>query len=246
VRSKSLWLRLARVLGRVEPVTRGDELAHGRMGDIGVPAIGGRSVVHRDAGAGRQHAGGKTVEGKPKTRSGEDRRVDIGQRVVGALLAHRLAREVERAMWASGYTDGDRVFARGDGTDLSPQSVTKAFGRLLYGGGRRPIRLHDLRHGAASLMLAGGADIVLVSKRLGHSSIRITADTYSHLLEEAGRQAGDAAEGLVRPRATTSVPDAPPHIAPTEAEKENCGSPVAGEPAGRCLNQTRARRDSNP
>jgi integrase len=48
------------------------------------------------------------------------------------------------------------------------------------------VRLHDLRHGRASLMLAVGIDIALVSKMLGHSSITVTADTYSHLLEGVG------------------------------------------------------------
>jgi len=76
--------------------------------------------------------------------------------------------------------------------------------------GLRPVRLHDLRHGAASLMIAGGVDLAVVSKRLGHSSLSITADTYSHLLAGIGRQAADAAESLVRPRATTIDADAGP------------------------------------
>jgi integrase len=146
--------------------------------------------------------GGRAVEGKPKTRSGEDRRVDIGQRTIGALMAHRLVQDAERATWGAGYRDDGRVFAREDGSDLVPSQVTKIFARLTGSAGLRPVRLHDLRHGAASLMLAGGADIAVVSKRMGHSSIRVTVDTYSHLLSGVGRQAADAAEALVRPRAT--------------------------------------------
>ncbi|MGY1846874.1 tyrosine-type recombinase/integrase [Blastococcus sp. SYSU DS1021] len=146
--------------------------------------------------------GGKAVEGKPKTRSGEDRRVDIGQRTIGALLAHRLVQDAERDTWAEGYTDNGRVFAREDGTDLAPSQVTKVFTRLTTAAGLRAVRLHDLRHGAASLMLAAGADIAVVSKRMGHSSIRVTVDTYSHLLPGVGRSAAEAAESLVRPRAT--------------------------------------------
>jgi integrase len=148
--------------------------------------------------------GGKAVEGKPKTRSGEDRRVDIGQRTIGALLAHRLVQDAERANWSEGYTDHGRVFAREDGSDLTPSQVTKVFTRLTTSARLRQVRLHDLRHGAASLMLAGGADIAVVSKRMGHSSIRVTADVYGHLLAGVGRKAADAAEALVRPRATTS------------------------------------------
>ena len=109
----------------------------------------------------------------------------------------------------SGYTHDDRVFAREDGTDLSPGQVTKSFSRLAEAAGVREVRLHDLRHGTASLMLAGGVDVAVVSKRMGHSSVRLTVDTYSHLLQGVGRQAADTAEAPVGPRATTPAPDAP-------------------------------------
>jgi len=94
------------------------------------------------------------------------------------------------------------VLTREDGTDLFPSYVTKLFGTLVRWAGLRTVRLHDLRHGAASLMLAGGIPLAIVSKRLGHSSVSITADVYSHLLPGVGRQAADAMEAAVRPRAT--------------------------------------------
>ena len=61
---------------------------------------------------------------------------------------------------------------------LHPEYVTRHFERLARNGGLPPIRLHDLRHGAATLALAGGADLKTVSEMLGHSTITITADTY--------------------------------------------------------------------
>lgn len=143
------------------------------------------------------HTGSERIEGKPKTRSGEDRRLDIGSRVVGALLGHQLAQQGEREAAGSAYQDNDRVFARDDGADLDPDSVSRIFRRLVTKAGLRPIHLHDLRHGAASLMLASGTDIAVVSKRLGHSTITLTADTYSHLIGGVGRQAADAAEAIV-------------------------------------------------
>ena len=57
--------------------------------------------------------------------------------------------------------------------------------------------------------------MAVVSKRMGHSSVRLTVDTYSHLLEGVGRGAADAAESMVRPRATTPTPDAPTSRPPT-------------------------------
>jgi integrase len=172
---------------------------------------------------------GQVMEGKPKTRSGEDRRVDIGQRTIGALMAHRFAQDAERLQWGSGYTDNDRVFAREDGTDLTPGQVTKTFRRLSQAAGLREVKLHDLRHGAASLMLAGGVDVAVVSKRMGHSSVRLTVDTYSHLLEGVGRGAADAAEAMVRPRATTPAPDAPT-LRPQGPENDSAAPPRGERP----------------
>jgi integrase len=186
--------------------------------------------------------GGRTVEGKPKTRSGEDRRIDIGERTIGALLAHRLTQDAERTGWGSGYTDHHRVFAREDGSDLSPGQVTKLFARLTATAGLRPVRLHDLRHGAASLMLAGGVDVAVVSKRMGHSSVRVTADIYSHLLQGVGRQAADAAEALV-PARRAAIPRPPaPTSRPQTLGNGEAAPPtwdeVAAQMGAACRNRT--------
>lgn len=135
--------------------------------------------------------------GKPKTKAGEDRRVDLGPQLLGTLLSHRLTQDTERATWGEAYTDHGLVFAREDGAPLHPETVTKRFRALALEAGLRPVRLHDLRHGAASLMIAGGVSLSLVSKRLGHSSIAITNDTYTHLLTDANREAASVTENLV-------------------------------------------------
>ena len=161
--------------------------------------------------------GGPTVEGRPKTRKGE-RRVDIGQRAIGALIAHKLAQDAQREYVGIGWAGTtNRVFTRPDGADVSPDHISVVFRRLvsqvrfaddahLPDAERRrlrPIRLHDLRHGAASMALAAGFDIATVSKKLGHSSISITADTYSHLIGGVGRKMADAAEAMMPPQKAT-------------------------------------------
>jgi integrase len=166
------------------------------------------------------HCGAEHVElafARPKTASGEDRLVDLDAGAIGTLIGHRLAQDEERTAWGQAYTEHGLVFAREDGNPIPPERVSKRF-RELIGGVRfaddahlpdaerrklRPTRLHDLRHAQASLMLAAGVPIAVVSKRLGHSSIGITADTYSHLLDGVGRAAADAAMALV-PRARTA------------------------------------------
>lgn len=140
--------------------------------------------------------GPKWIEGKPKTASGE-RRVDLGERTVGLLLMVQLAQGEDRKRWGAAYRDNGRVFAREDGSDVSPEAVTKTFRRLATATGLRTMRLHDLRHVAASLMISSGADISVVSKRLGHSTIGVTSDLYGHLFASAGQAAADAAEALV-------------------------------------------------
>jgi integrase len=67
-----------------------------------------------------------------------------------------------------------------------PDVFHRRLQKLRKAAGVRHIHLHDLRHGRASLLMASGTDIAAESKMLGHSSIAITADTYSPLLEGSG------------------------------------------------------------
>ncbi|WP_224748008.1 site-specific integrase [Nocardioides cavernae] len=149
----------------------------------------------------------------PKTASGEARRIELGQAASGVLLAHRLHQDEVRSSWGSAYADHDLVFALDDGNPIHPERLTKRFGMLVGTSGLRHARLHDLRHARASLLLASGTDLALVSKMLRHSSVAVTADTYSHLLEGVGRKAADAANALVprRARAHSVHSSAPEH-----------------------------------
>ena len=131
------------------------------------------------------------------------RRIELDSRTVGALLAHSLSQADERRAWGAAYEDHGLVFAQENGRAYDPARITKVFTQLARQAGVRPVRLHDLRHGAASLMLSAGIPVEIVSKRLGHASIAITLDTYSHLLEGVGRHAAEAAAALV-PRASAA------------------------------------------
>jgi hypothetical protein len=75
--------------------------------------------------------------------------------------------------------------------------VTDEFERLAFEAGLPPIRLHDLRHGAATLHLAAGVDMKVISAMLRHSSITITADTYTSVVPEIARAAAEAAAAIV-------------------------------------------------
>ena len=101
-----------------------------------------------------------------------------------ALLLRRYRSDQERLWTQLGrrLTDDDFVFARPDGRPLDPNAVTKAFAKLVRKAGLPHIRLHDLQHTHATLMLKAGVHPKVVSERLGHAGIGITLDTYSHVL----------------------------------------------------------------
>jgi integrase len=118
----------------------------------------------------------------PKTAHSE-RIIALDRTTVAALRAHRARQLAERAAAGQDYLDSGYVFTRLNGDPMAPDWLSRYFRRLNDASGLPPIRLHDLRHGAASLALAAGADLKVVQDMLGHSSIVLTADTYTKARE---------------------------------------------------------------
>jgi integrase len=140
---------------------------------------------------------GKLVVGTPKTRRGR-RVVPIDSFTVDLLREHQRAQDAERAAWGSAGQHQRLVFCREDGRPLRPEYVTRHFQALAMKAARLPvIRLHDLRHTNASLALAAGIDIKVVSERLGHSTLAVTADLYTHVVPSLGRDAARRIAGLL-------------------------------------------------
>lgn len=136
------------------------------------------------------------IEKQPKTDSGH-RTIQLDDAAVGALFSWKLLQDEERAEWSSVNDSTGYVFTMEDGRPLKPPYVTNLFKKLRAKAGLPEITLHGLRHEHASLLLASGADIALISKRLGHKSIGTTADIYSHLIGDAARKAAENASALV-------------------------------------------------
>jgi len=124
--------------------------------------------------------GGKVVFKSPKTAPGR-RTVALPPSAILTLKEHREKQEAMRAMLGIPLTDDDLVFSHFDGKPLLPNTVTHAWIKLVRHTGLKGIRLHDARHSHASLMLKQGIHPKVVQERLGHSSIAITLDTYSHV-----------------------------------------------------------------
>lgn len=164
---------------------------------------------------------GRSVLGKPKTRKG-DRLVQLDRDTVAVLRRHRDRQKAERAAWGPAWQDSGYVFTREDGTALRPEYVTRHFNDLRRQVGLPPIRLHDLRHTNASLALDGGADLKVVSERLGHSQLAITADLYTHVNRRLGKAVAEQIAATLRPSSET-LPSA------WLAHEPHSGQPPAGE-----------------
>ena len=91
----------------------------------------------------------------------------------------------------AGWTDTDLVCCHVDGTMLHPERFTRGFSDAVRRLGLPAIRLHDLRHGWATLALLKGIQTKVVQERLGHANIGITLDTYSHVVAELHEEAAE-------------------------------------------------------
>lgn len=176
---------------------------------------------------------GVAAFGPPKTKAGEHRRVDLDQATIGALLEHQLHQGTEQDRAGEAWQPLGLVFCREDGSPIPPGYVTKLFTQLARKAKLRPVRLHDLRHGAASLQIAAGTPLAVVSKLMGHSTYTLTVDTYSHLVEGAGRAAAEAAAALVPRGARVPVCGLDVHTSCTHGSLADLGGEgAATETAG--------------
>ena len=133
----------------------------------------------------------------PKTAAGR-RVVDLDSVTVEVLAAHR-RRPTPDPEVRPQYRDLGIVFADEDGDWIHPERLSRAVKRVGKRVGREDMTVRSLRHFHASLMLQQGQNIVVVSKRLGHSTVSITADIYSHALPGWQKEAAEAfARGMER------------------------------------------------
>jgi integrase len=134
--------------------------------------------------------------GQSKTAAGR-RSVALDPATVAALKRWRKDQATERLAWGGAYTDSGLVFTREDGSPIAARWLNKRFVRLQQLAGARHIRLHDLRHTWATLALQAGVHPKVVSGRLGHSSISVTLDVYSHAVPALEEQAAATVAALV-------------------------------------------------
>lgn len=121
-----------------------------------------------------------TMEKSPKTRSGR-RTIKLMTTTADLLKRIKALQAQNKLFLGDAYIDGDYIFAEANGEPLKPENLTHSF--MHYRDeAKLDITYHDLRHTHASWLLAAGVHPKTVSERLGHSSVQITLDLYSHLL----------------------------------------------------------------
>jgi integrase len=135
--------------------------------------------------------------GTPKTAKGR-RTITLDKGTVAALREHRKNQAAERLLMGAGWRDSELVFCHVDGTMLHPERFTRGFSEAVRRLGLPPIRLHDLRHGWATLALQAGVHPKVVQERLGHANIGITLDTYSHVVAGLHEDAAEQVAALFR------------------------------------------------
>ena len=134
---------------------------------------------------------------EPKTARSR-RRVSLGVSAVDALRHHRARQAAARLRLGQVWEDHDLVFANEIGKPVEAGNLLRrSFWPLLAKAELPRIRFHDLRHTAATLHLQQGVHPKVVSELLGHSSIGLTLDTYSHVLPDMQQQAVAAMDKLL-------------------------------------------------
>jgi integrase len=138
----------------------------------------------------------EVVVSEPKTAKG--RRVIALDPTTVEVLKGQAARQLdEQTGWDEAWVSTDLVFTAANGAALDPESVTRYFRQAVAKSMLPPIRLHDLRHTHATLALQAGIHPKVVSERLGHATISITLDTYSHAIPAMQEEAAALIAELV-------------------------------------------------
>ena len=155
----------------------------------------------------QQLRNGEYILREPKSKRSR-RQIALSPSLVIMLWDHRMKQEQARRLLGKTLAHTDLVFSHADGRPFRPNSVTRALQVIAESVGLKGVRLHDLRHAHATILLQQGVHPKIVQERLGHSSVATTLDIYSHVLpglQEAAARRFD--EGLESALTKPQVPE---------------------------------------
>ena len=134
-----------------------------------------------------QRRRGELYSDGPKGR--RSRAIPLPAMCVAPLRWHRMRQAAAKRKAGERWQDSAYVFTTGTGRPVEPRNVYRSFTRVANSAGLRVIRLHDARHGCATLLVAAGVPPRVVMEILGHSQISITMDVYTHVVQDTQREA---------------------------------------------------------
>lgn len=170
--------------------------------DLAAGSLSVQRGLHRVTGRG-------LVYEEPKSDRSR-RTLALPTQLVQALREHREAQEAERQHAGSEWREHGLVFAQVNGSPIDKKVDWKAWKALLTKARVRDVRLHDGRHTAATLLLSAGVHPRVVMELLGHSQMRTTTDTYSHVMPALAQQAADVMGAALWGPGTPTVPKTGP------------------------------------
>jgi len=135
------------------------------------------------------------IENEPKTKAGR-RRIELSSVAVEALKRHQTCQEQVKLKAGDKWQDKNFVFCDENGRSFVPGTVVYRFEKLLKQVGLPHMRFHDMRHSAATILLAAGVHPKKVQELLGHSSIMVTMDVYSHVLPSMQKDVANEMDDL--------------------------------------------------
>jgi integrase len=166
-------------------------------------------------------------ESDPKTKKGK-RPVALDPAKIAALREHRIRQEKDRAEVGAGWTESGLIFTQPDGRPIHPDLITKWFKRLARDAGLPAIGLHDVRHSYATAALKARVPAKVVSERLGHATIAITLDTYTHIIPGMDAAAVNTVADLIL--GTTTPAEEPEGPASTDRPDNDKGPDQSPSP----------------
>jgi integrase len=190
-----LWYFLA-----VEGMRRGEALGL-RWSDVNWE----RGTVHiaQSVVPDRNDRGRAVIQSRAKTAAGS-RSVRLTAETLAVLREHRDRQAFQRQGAEDRWQDYGLIVCTSTGTPINPNNVTRSYDRLVMLSGVPRIRVHDMRHTAATMLLRAGVPAKIVSERLGHATIAIILDTYSHVLPDMQDVAAEAMSTLLNAKDRTA------------------------------------------
>jgi integrase len=140
---------------------------------------------------------GQLLLKEPKRSS--RRTLNLPQVILSELVEHQRRQEKERQFAGSRWKDTGFVFTSSIGTPLEPRNLERAYSEILAAAKLPRVRIHDLRHTAATLLLTQGVHPRVVMELLGHSQIAVTMNTYSHVVPALRKDAADRMDAILKP-----------------------------------------------